>query len=103
MTDADKLLTLATWFDNFDDWREATNRIAPGIAEYRDVQADLRRIAATLATPTPDTLNAEARALAVVFAWKQQPAPDGTFEAGDQPTSYWRDRAEAVREALADD
>jgi hypothetical protein len=32
----------------------------------------------------------------VVFAWKQQPAPDGTFEAGDEPTSYWRDRAEAI-------
>ena len=54
MSDADKLRTLATWFDHFDDWREATRKIAPGIAEYREVQTDLRRIAATLdAARTP--------------------------------------------------
>jgi hypothetical protein len=48
LTDAEKLRVLATWFDNFDDWREATAKIDPGISEYRDVQRDLRRIAATL-------------------------------------------------------
>jgi len=89
--------------------REVTDR-HNGDSPWRDedVMVLVARFLATLeaaarATPTPDTLNAEARALAVVFAWTQQPAPDGTFEAGDQPTSYWRDRAEAVREALADD
>lgn len=49
LSDAEKLRTLATWFDNFDDWREATGKIAPGIAEYREVQEDLRRIAEALA------------------------------------------------------
>lgn len=55
-SDAAKLRTLATWFDKFDDWREATNKIAPGIAEYREVQSDLRRIADALAAhPVPDS------------------------------------------------
>ena len=45
-SDADKLRTLATWFDHFDNRRS--------IAEYREVQTDLRRIAATLdAARTP--------------------------------------------------
>ena len=44
--DGDKLRTLATWFDDFDDWREATGKIAPGITDYREVQGDLRRMAA---------------------------------------------------------
>jgi hypothetical protein len=48
MGDADKLRVLATWFDDFDDWREKTGKIAPGIAEYREVQGDLRRMAANL-------------------------------------------------------
>ena len=53
-TDAEKLRMLATWFDHFDDWREATKRIAPGISDYRDVQNDLRRMA--------DAIEDEARA-----------------------------------------
>jgi len=52
--DAAKLRTLATWFDHFDDWREKTGRIAPGIAEYREVQDDLRHIADGLRAPGTD-------------------------------------------------
>lgn len=59
--DAAKLRVLATWFDNFDDWREATAKIAPGIAEYREVQQDLRRIADYIAQPAPDPLHAAAQ------------------------------------------
>ena len=51
--DAEKLRVLATWFDHFDDWREATGKIAPGITDYREVQDDLRRIAAALSVPAP--------------------------------------------------
>jgi hypothetical protein len=61
LTDAEKLRVLATWFDNFDDWREATAKIAPGISEYREVQRDLRRIATTLdaAPVVPAALDVE--------------------------------------------
>jgi hypothetical protein len=30
-TDAEKLRMLATWFDHFDDWREATKRIVDAV------------------------------------------------------------------------
>ncbi len=52
--------------------------------------------------PSVDDL---ARALAVVFAYNASNAsvaPDGSLEFGGGPTSYWRDRAWAVKEALRD-
>jgi hypothetical protein len=45
MKDAEKLRTLATWFDKYDDERDF-----PGV---REVQADLRRIAHMLDDPAP--------------------------------------------------
>lgn len=47
-----------------------------------------------------------APALAVVFAYNASNAsvaPDGSLAFGEGPTSYWRDRAEAVLAALASD
>lgn len=45
-----------------------------------------------------------AAALAVVFAYNESNAsvaPNGSLAFGEGPTSYWRDRAEAVLAALA--
>ena len=83
--DGDKLRTLATWFDDFDDWREATGKIAPGITDYREVQGDLRRMAAIF-----DALPAD------------PPASAGHNHAGDfcDPlTCPWRPASADVDEA----
>ena len=82
--------------------------------------ARMTRNAETVFGPMPDdqfiraldAIEAEARAaaldglpdaLAVVFAYNESNAsvaPNGSVEFGGEPTSYWRDRAEAVIDAL---
>ena len=77
LSDEDKLRTLATWFDHFDDWREATNKIAPGIAEYREVQADLRRIADGLALRAALAAQPETPDLDAAWAEAEAALPEG--------------------------
>jgi len=90
-TDAEKLRMLATWFDHFDDWREATKRIAPGISDYRDVQNDLRRMA--------DAIEDEARApLDTVFTG---PHNGCTYERAHVHPEDSPEEAEYLAEARA--
>jgi hypothetical protein len=59
--------------------------------------------AATEARRGLPTIAELANALAVVFAYNEScasVAPNGSLTYGGEPTSYWRDRAEAVAEAL---
>jgi hypothetical protein len=68
----------------------------PDSADHR--AADMNR--AEIDIPTIDAL---ADALAVVFAYNAScasVAPNGSTVFGGEPTSYWRDRAEAVAVAL---
>ncbi len=102
--DAEKLRVLATWFDDFDDWREATGKIAPGIAEYREVQSDLRRIADNLArlTPAPAAESGEPKYAAFAAfededgSWCVVTQPGGDYVAWPEMTEADADRLVAL-------
>ena len=85
------------------DYRKMQTALS-GAAFIRALEQDGYTVAAH---PVPDsgpTVQDLADALAVVFAYNEScasVAPNGSLTYGGEPTSYWRDRAWAVREALA--
>lgn len=97
LTDSDKLLLLAAWFDMWD--HPATDRQAilddPRNPGRNEVQADLRRIAAALASPSLD-VKALARAICA-----SQERCDGTCPDVEGVDAIHLDAARAILNAHA--